>query len=257
MKSSALKFFLIVALVSIPLLVWSIVTQPQDVRSRADNSVVPTATPSATLTPTMTLTPSLTPTPTNSPPICLGLSANPGAGSKPMTVNFSCAAYDGNNDVTAAEFGFGAGEKLLVEKNVGQYGAFTATFTYTTAGTYHVTCRVRDNNNAFSDYPSFCTYTVVVSENAMTPTPIRTPAPTKAVPQNAMDEAPIIFSGDNDITTFPPAPTDTPMLVAPSPTPKSPTWWTNEKIKQIGIMVGVSAVTILAAFALHSFFDKP
>jgi len=176
-----------------------------------------------------------------------------------MTVNFSCAAYDANNDVTAAEFGFGAGEKKLVEKNVGQYGALSTTFTYETAGTYHVTCRVRDNNGAFSDYPSFCTYTVVVSENAMTPTPMRTPVPTKAITQYNKGEGPIILQGGK------PSPTDTTpqsetlpdtRLASPSPTPKTPSWWTNEKIKQILVMFGVSAITIVVALSLHSFFDK-
>lgn len=250
MKSSAFKLFLLIAIIAIPLLLWATITQPQDVRSRATDDTTPTATttttPTATVTPTATMTPTTTPTPTNSPPRCLGLSAYPGAGAKPLTVNFACAGYDGNNDITAAEFGYGAGQKSLVEKNVGQYGSLTSTFTYTTAGTYNVTCRVRDNNNAFSDYPSSCTYSVVVADNVLTPTPIRTPAPTIAVPTNT----PFIEVQP----TFIPVPTA--IIATPTPTPQPQGWWTNEKIMQLVTMVIISGVTIIIALLLHAFFDK-
>lgn len=256
MKSSAFKLALIVSAVFFPLVIWAILTQPQDIRSRADESLTPTATPSAT--PTATITPSatptvtLTPTPTNSPPICLGISANPGAGAKPLTVNFSCAGYDANNDITAAEFGFGAGQKETIEKNVGQYGSITDTHTYTSPGSYNVTCHVRDNNNAWSDYPSFCTYTVVVSDNALTPTPIRTPMPTQPIPTSS---APIVYTG-NAFTPPSPQPTPFPTLVSPSPAPKPTGWWTNDKIMQLITMVVVSGITIIVALFLHNLFDK-
>jgi len=183
-------------------------------------------------------------TPTNSPPICLGLSANPGAGSKPLTVNFACAGYDANNDITAAEFGFGGDQKRLVEKNVGQYGSLTTTYTYTTPGSYDVTCHVRDNNNSFSSYPSYCTYTIIVSDNALTPTPMRTPIPTPTFePTSFPTRAPTLI------------PTNTPYIVTPTPTP-IPNWWSNDKVKQLMIMLAVSGVTVAVALTLHAFFDK-
>jgi len=278
MKSSALKLLLIIAAVTIPLLVWTVVNQPQDVRSRADDSttptatgsLTPTATPSATLTPTATatptVTPSLTPTPTNTPPLCLGISAKPGAGSKPLTVRFSCAGYDTNNDITAAEFGFGAGKKQLVEKNIGVYGSFTTEYTYASAGSYDVTCRVRDASGVFSDYPSFCKYTIVVSENALTPTPIRTPAPTRPVPtskpaKQSDPDAPVVLQGDiKPAPTVKLLPTGTvapiPTLMLPSGSSSASMLWTDERIRQIAIMLGVSAITIAVALALHSYFDK-
>lgn len=253
MKSSAVKLLLIISAVVFPLIIWSIINQPQDLRGRAvDDTLTPTATPSATLTPSVT--PSITPTPTNSPPICLGLSANPGAGSKPLTVNFACAGYDGNNDITAAEFGFGGSEKQLVEKNVGQYGSLTVTHTYAAPGTYNATCRVRDNNNAFSNYPSYCTYTVIVSDNALTPTPIRTPAPTRAIGIERLSDGPVILNGA--LPTLQPSPTPTMTVLTPTPPPPKESWWSNDKIMQLVSMVLISGITIFVALTLHAFFDR-
>ncbi len=257
MKSSAAKLLLLIALIIFPLIIWAIVTQPQDVRSRATDTnatptinLTPTATPSETLTPTVT--PTLTPTPTNSPPRCLGLSANPGAGVKPLTVNFACAGYDSNNDITAAEFGFGGDQKQLVEKNVGQYGAFSITHAYANPGSYNVTCHVRDNNNSWSSYPSYCTYTVVVNDNALTPTPIRTPAPTQEI---IVNETPMIYTGAFPTLAPLPSPTLMPAIITPTPTPK-PAWWTSAKIMQMVSIVVISGVTIIVALMLHSFFDR-
>lgn len=184
-------------------------------------------------------------TPTNSPPICLGISANPGAGTKPLSVKFSCAGYDSNNDITAAEFGFGVDQKQLVEKNIGQYGSLTTTYTYQTPGSYNVTCRIRDNNGAFSNYPSYCTYTIVVSDNVLTPTPIRTPIPTQPAPTS------------EPTPTLEPSPTIEimPTITIPSPTPE-PTWWSSDKIKQLITMLVISGITIAVALSLHAFFDK-
>ncbi len=265
MKSSAAKLLLLIALIIFPLLVWAILSGPsQDTRSRATDTTVtetpsstatPTSTPSATLTPTVT--PSVTPTPTNSPPLCLGLSANPGAGPKPLTVHFACAGYDANNDITAAEFGFGAGQKQLVEStSVGQYGSVTTSYTYTTPGTYNVTCHVRDNNNTWSDYPSYCTYSVVVSDNALTPTPFRTPMPTRVMAV-APDNGPIIYSGTIPTVRETPSVTPTPVekITLPTPTP-APSLWTNDKIRQLFIMLVVSGITIIVALSLHAFFDR-
>ena len=268
MKSSAVKLVLLLSIIILPLLVWAIISgPPQDTRSRATSTDVPTpsetppisltpsTTPSVTPSVTPSATPTITPTPTNMPPLCLGLSANPGAGSKPLTVKFACAGYDANNDITAAEFGFGAGQKQLVESgNVGQYGSLTTTYTYTTPGSYNVTCRVRDNNDSWSNYPSYCTYTVIVSDNALTPTPYRTPAPTQAL--NGLD-GPVILGGRLPTLAQSPTvmPTSVPTISLPTPAPAA-SLWTNDKVRQLFIMLVVSAVTIIVALTLHSFFDR-
>lgn len=270
MKSSANKLIIVLLLITLPLFIWTIISgTPQDVRSRATGTDTPTpsetplitetpsVTPSITPSVTPSATPTITPTPTNAPPICLGLSVNPGAGPKPLTVKFSCAGYDANNDITAAEFGFGAGQKQTVEStSVGQYGSITTTYTYTTSGSYNVTCHVRDNNNAWSNYPSYCTYTVVVSDNALTPTPYRTPYPTQSVGISGND-GPVILSGRLPTLTQSPTivPTNVPTIMPPKPTP-APSLWANEKVRQLLIMVVVSVITIIVALTLHSFFDR-
>jgi len=248
MKRLPLLYIILTAFFVLPIILWSLGSENTDIRSRADEpSATPTATPSAT--PTIRLTPTLTPTPTNAPPRCTGISVQPGAGAKPLTVHFACSGYDVDNDITAVEFGFGGDSKQLVEKNIGQFGSITTTHTYTDAGSYNVTCRVRDNNMAFSTYPDYCTYKVVVTENTLTPTPIRTPVPTR----NPQDDI-IIFTGS--------APTATP-TVAPLPTTEPITtpmpqkgFWSNEKFSQLIMMVIVSGITIIVALLLHGFFDK-
>lgn len=194
-------------------------------------------------------TPSATPTPTNSPPHCTGLSAYPGAGAKPLTVQFSCAGFDPDNDISAAEFGFGGDTKRLVEKSAGQFGAITTTYTYAEEGTYNVTCRIRDNNMAFSAYPDYCTYKVIVTENMQTPTPMRTPVPTRNPEKDI-----IIFTGNEPtvIPTIKPLPTIEP-TTAPIP---EKSFWSNEKFAQLAMMVIVSGITIIVALLLHGFFEK-
>ena len=255
MKRLPILYIILIIFFGLPIILWAVGTQNQDIRSRAD--LTPTATPSdtppvtPTLTPTPSATPTLTPTPTNSPPRCSGLSVNPGSGVRPLTVNFSCAGYDPDNDITAAEFGFGGSEKRLGEKPAGTFGSITTSYTYTQAGTYHVTCRVRDNNQAFSSYPDFCKFTVVVRDPiATTTTPKVTPVPTKNTGAN--DDL-LIFTGGNPTAT----PTITPVPTVISPTPvQAQSWWSNEKIAQLTMMVIVSGLTIIVALLLHGFFDK-
>lgn len=256
-KKLPVFYIVLIIIIGLPILLWAVGSESYDVRSRADLSTTPTTTPSTILTPTLTVTPSstptITPTPTNSPPRCTGLSVRPGAGSKPLTVTFTCAGFDPDNDITAAEFGFGGSEKQLVEKGAGQFGSITVSHTYTQAGTYNTTCRVRDNNQVFSTYPEYCKYTVVVSDNALTPTPRRTPTPTVVIEQPV---SPIIYPGA--FTTLAPTPTtiQPTATLAPTPTVAQTSWWSNEKIAQLVMMVMVSGITIIVALLLHGFFDK-
>ncbi|MFZ5535672.1 MAG: hypothetical protein ACOY3M_05995 [Patescibacteria group bacterium] len=258
MKRLPFLTIILIVVFGLPILLWAVRTDNADVRSRADLSTTPTITPSVTpsptVTPTPTITPTITPTPTNSPPRCTGLSVSPGSGVKPLTVTFACAGYDPDNDITAVEFGFGGSEKRLVEKGAGQFGSITTTYTYTQAGTYNTTCRVRDNNQAFSSYPSYCTYTVVVTENSLTPTPRRTPTPS-LTPTSAATDEPLLFFGNQPTVTT--APTATPAITAlPTVTPAKESWFTGEKMAQLVMMVIVSGITIIVALLLHGFFDK-
>lgn len=251
MKRLPFLYIVLIVIIGLPILLWAVASENTDVRSRADLSTTPTITPTPTVTPTAAPTPTITPTPTNSPPRCSGLSVSPGSGVKPLTVTFTCAGFDPDNDITAVEFGFGGSEKRLVEKGTGQFGSITTTYTYTQAGSYQTTCRVQDNNQVFSDYPDYCKYTVVVTDNALTPTPIRTPIPT---PTSITTEEPLLFFGNTNPTAIP---TITPTAtIAPTPTPPADSWWTNEKIAQLVMMVIVSGITIIVALLLHGFFDK-
>ena len=250
MKRFPVFYIILIIFFALPVILWAIGSQNTDIRSRADLSTTPTLTPSPTLPVTPSLTPTLTPTPTNSPPRCSGLSVSPGAGSKPLTVHFTCAGFDADNDITAAEFGFGGSEKRLVEKAAGTFGSVTTSYTYTNTGTYNVTCRVRDNNQAFSNYPDYCKYTVVVTDNALTPTPRRTPTPTKTA-QNTNDDL-LIFTGS--VPTMTPTAAIRPTTITPTPTPKG--WWSGEKVAQLTMMVIVSGLTVIIALLLHGFFDK-
>lgn len=120
----------------------------------------PTATPTPT-TPIGGGNPTSTPTPTqaasgqNTVPYCATLTASTtSATGTPLTVTFTCSGVDPGGDITAADFIFGDGTSQLVQKNVGSPGSITTTHTYTTIGTLGVSCRVRDNDNAYSSNPT-------------------------------------------------------------------------------------------------------
>lgn len=280
MKRTPAIISILAIAILLPILLWSTRNTSNELRGRADDSTItPTVTTTPSTTPTITLTPSpsltptitptatLTPTPTNAPPKCNGISVQPGAGSKPLTVHFACAGYDSDNDITAAEFGFGNGDKQLVEKNVGQFGSLTASFTYTESGTYHVTCRVRDNNQVFSSLPSYCQYDVYVSGNSLTPTPIRqptatrkpeptaTPTPKKNAGSTNTQDLHIYTGGITALTRTPTAsPTAIPSIVMPESVHSA--LFTGAQLAQLTMMVIVSGITIVIAFLLHGFFDK-
>ena len=141
------------------------------------NTPVPTATPLPTAT--------SAPSGNNIDPVCEGLSVNKTSGTAPLTVTFSCAGADSNNDVNLAEFTFGDGQQLSIEKNVGQKGSISTNHTYTIAGSFAASCRVRDNNSSFSSRPETCRKTITVSAAGSgtsgvqrAATPIPTPIPT-------------------------------------------------------------------------------
>ena len=233
----------IILIIAVPMFVWGTMTQNLETRQFAQGvDITPTVTPNAT----PTVTPSATPTPTNVPnaaPTCSGLSTIPASGTKPLNVSFACAGNDTDNDITAAEFDFGDGNKLLVEKGIGQFGSITATHTYTKEGTYTTTCRVRDNIQKFSSIPDNCKKIVSVR----TVTVATTPTPTKSASASS-DIA--IYTG----STSAPTPTIIPATptIAPSPTPLPASYGSDyATFWQLGQIIAVSVITIAIGLILR------
>lgn len=192
------------------------------------------------------ITPTATPTPKNVVPTCLGLSVSPLIGKTPLELTLSCAGVDGNNDITAAEFGLGGNyANKTVEKGVGQYGTIVTTMRYDKSGSYVVTCRVRDNNNEWSNIPSNCSNTVnvslaetVVIKPKVTPTPIyEEPTPTQ------------ILESPTPTVTIAPLPT-----ITPSPTPTKSAV-SQETMFTIGKILLISIVTIMVGLLLKKLID--
>lgn len=232
MKLSVGKLVFVLLIIAVPMFVWGTMSQNLETRQFAsDADITPTATPSAT--------------PTNvpdAPPTCSGLSTIPSSGTKPLNVSFACAGNDTDNDITAAEFDFGEGNKLLVEKGIGQFGSITATHTYTSTGTFNVTCRVRDNIQKFSTIPDNCKKVISVKAAAVIlPTPTKTSTPSSDL---------VIYTGTTaspTATIAPVTPTAEPTLI-PTPTP-APTDYS--KFWQLGQVILVSVVTIAVGLLLR------
>lgn len=220
------------------------------------NNILPCAevnTTMITMTNSSGATPTPTPTGTNGdiPPSCNGLSVSPTTGNKPLTVSFACAGSDADNDVTAAEFDIGNGNKKLVEKNIGQFGSIVTTYTYQTAGTYTVTCRVRDNIQKFSSIPDICKRSVTVK----TTTTATSSSAGSATASNSAD--PIVYTGTTEEEVLQPYATPTPVLRA-TPTPiQLPTAKGNDKLFQIGTILLVTMVTIAAGLILRRMMGGP
>ena len=191
------------------------------------------------------ITPTATPTPKNVLPTCLGLSVSPLIGKTPLELTLSCAGVDGNNDITAAEFGLGGDQKRTVEKSVGQYGTIITRVRYEKAGSYVVTCRVRDNNNEWSNIPSNCSNTVNVSiSQTIVTKPKATPTPTYEEPTPTQ----ILETPTPNVTIAPLA------TITPSPTPAK-SGMSQETLFMIGKIVLISIVTILVGLLLKKLID--
>ncbi len=129
---------------------------------------VPTPTPTVGAG---TPTPTATPTPTsggqggtNTIPSCVTLSSDTSIGTgTPLTVRFTCSGMDPDGYINAAEFTFGDNTRDTIYKNAGSPGSISTTHTYTTIGTLGATCRVRDNNNVFSNATNDCKRIIVIN----------------------------------------------------------------------------------------------
>jgi|GEM_PF-5544347 len=198
-----------------------------------------------------------TPTPTgvfqNIAPDCTGLSVQPSSGTKPATVTFVCSGKDTDNDIVGAEFNFGNGTTKFIERNVGQYGSLTATYTYTASNTYLVSCRIKDNNQAYSSTPSVCQRSIIVADSAYSqPTPTKKPSSGNTVPIILTGATPAPIHLKPYLTPTPlPSPT-----ISPTMAPDKQDWWTDTRISQLMTMLAVSGITIIIAFTLKHVFDK-
>lgn len=124
----------------------------------------PTPTPTPTLAPGETPTPTPTPTNPNTIPTCQTLASDTSlAVGAPLSVTFTCSGIDPDGYINAAEFTFGDGVTDTVYKNAGSPGAITTTHTYTTIGTLGASCRIRDNNNVFSNSTNDCKRIIVIN----------------------------------------------------------------------------------------------
>jgi hypothetical protein len=144
----------------------------------------PTSTPISTPTPTLpvgvtpTATPLITPTPTpttapssNIVPYCASISTDiTVVKGVPREISISCSGVDPSGYINGAEFWFGDGTSQLVIKNVGSPGTVTTTHTYTKAGVYALSCKVRDNDQVYSLLPDVCKKTLTIQANSSLPT---------------------------------------------------------------------------------------
>ncbi len=151
--------------------------------------------------PTASFTPTSTPQgSTNKVPVCQSMSINPSSSQTvPITVTVSCKGYDSDNDLVAAEFSFGDGQTKRIDEKRGTNATYTTTHQYTQAGTYILTCKLQDNNAAFSQESPSCkaqfTATVPRVTKTLTPTPSPTivisPTPQTVIMYNEPTDTPI------------------------------------------------------------------
>lgn len=133
----------------------------------------PTPTLPAGTTPTSTSTPTPTQKPgTNTIPYCASISTDISIVQRiPQEITLSCSGVDSDGYINGAEFWFGDGTSQLISRNVGSPGTVTTTHTYTKAGLYKIECKVRDNNQIYSQLPDVCKKIITVQQKTVTPTP--------------------------------------------------------------------------------------
>lgn len=196
-----------------------------------------TLTPTATSTPTGTQAPTATPTLAqgNTKPTCTGLTVTPSSGTGvPFTATATCTGNDSNGTIAGAEFVFGDRTSQVVDKNVGNAGSITVNHTYREVGSLRVTCRVRDNNNSYSDSAGDCTKVITIrpgTTGSVTGAPTATPTPLLA---QTPDTAPIV----EDTPFEEPQNEEPDILEEPSAFP----WWL------VGVIVGL--IVMIAGFIL-------
>lgn len=216
--------------------------------ANTNQSVITVAAPTTTPLPTNTTAPGQptnTPSPTTSGnriPTCSGLGVNPSSGYKPLTVNFSCSGNDADNDITTAEFDFGNGSKIVIDRNIGQVGSISTSYTYSTVGTFTATCRLKDNNQAFSTVPDACKKTITTSTRVYTAAPSRTPTQRAGSTNAPRAPIPSPTIGFGSRIVLAPYATPTPLLL---PQPETPTPKSLAKISTDAINMAIAGGVLL------------
>lgn len=196
-------------------------------------------------------TPTPTPTPTpgqaaaNTVPTCITLSSDTSlAVGAPLTVSFTCYGVDPGGYINAAEFTFGDGTGDTIYKNAGSPGSISTTHTYTTIGALGASCRVRDNDNVFSNSTNDCKRIIVIN-----PKPVNTAAASyyqRVIAAGTGNTNPILTPTPAEVALVYETPTPIAPIVSPTlalePT-KNPLenliWWI------VGSFVAVLAAVLL------------
>lgn len=89
-------------------------------------------------------------------PRCLSLSGYPNRGGAVLTTTFTGAGSTREGKIAAFEFIFGDGEKVTVEKDVGETGTHSLSHAYLQPGTYSAFLRVKDNKGQWSELEDSC-----------------------------------------------------------------------------------------------------
>ena len=213
-------------------------TQLNQVGVSYSGDITATSTPTPTTTSGTTVTPTPTQVPgNNTSPSCTHLTTDVvSAVGTPLAVTFTCSGSDPDGTITASEFIFGDGTSQVVEKSAGSSGSIATTHTYTTIGTLGASCRMRDNNQAYSSIPDSCKKiikikqapkTITASAQTGSSTTVRTPALVSIISETPTPEPEAVL----------PSPETTP---EPYQAPQPQAW----PPKPVWILGGVVALSI-------------
>lgn len=163
----------------------------------------PSAPPTVTPTPQVGgPQPTATPTPqpgVNSEPSCTGVSSLPTSNATTFsTITIWCQGTDPDGNLNGAQFDFGDGNQRIITGSPSD-GKISTTYKYAKAGTYGISCKVRDSAGAWSSIPEICKSKVTITQgitgtdgiSALLPTPTTkpvtgVPTPTPTIPQIVM-----------------------------------------------------------------------
>lgn len=127
----------------------------------------------------------------NTPPECTALSATPSEGTVPLTVKFTGGGEDKDGKVATFEFSFGDGSEQVIEKKTATARSIETqdiSHTYTKAGNYTASLKVKDENGASSPLSESCQVIIAVggplgAPGESTPEATETAIPLPEVPE--------------------------------------------------------------------------
>lgn len=210
LKKSLIYLLVIFVIVSLIVVFWSLLGKNKTKINLPRWLVsTPTSLPTASppISPTLVLSPSPIPSAaveleitfavrqsgevqSNLPPLCTSLKADKINGSAPLVVKFAGSGRDQDKKISSFVFDFGDGRTDKIAKVSTTDKELTTTevsHTYTKNGTFLVTLKMIDNNNAESVIPDVCKVSITVGaeteslNKATTPTKTQiTTTPTKS-----------------------------------------------------------------------------